>query len=85
MALTGYYKDHKRVFDGDNGPNTGGMGAYAPAPVLTPDLRDKCMAIMQVFLFFLDYFNHIYSLSRKRWMLWQAKAVLIMVFSTVDL
>jgi phosphoribosylamine---glycine ligase len=32
-------QDHKAVFDGDKGPNTGGMGAYSPAPVLTPELR----------------------------------------------
>lgn len=33
-------QDHKRVFEGDRGPNTGGMGAYAPASVLTPELLD---------------------------------------------
>lgn len=34
-------QDHKRIFDGDKGPNTGGMGAYAPAPVLTPALKKE--------------------------------------------
>jgi phosphoribosylamine--glycine ligase len=36
-------QDHKRVFDGDQGPNTGGMGAYSPAPVMTPELTQRAM------------------------------------------
>lgn len=36
-------QDHKRVFDHDQGPNTGGMGAYAPAPVITPDIKEQVM------------------------------------------
>jgi phosphoribosylamine--glycine ligase len=36
-------QDHKRVGDGDTGPNTGGMGAYSPAPVVTPEINDRIM------------------------------------------
>ena len=40
----GSAQDHKRVGEGDAGPNTGGMGAYSPAPVLTPELEARVMA-----------------------------------------
>ena len=36
-------QDHKRIFDGDKGPNTGGMGAYSPAPVVTPEVHSRVM------------------------------------------
>ncbi|HVN44008.1 MAG TPA: phosphoribosylamine--glycine ligase [Steroidobacteraceae bacterium] len=36
-------QDHKRLQDGDQGPNTGGMGAYSPAPLVTPTLHDRIM------------------------------------------
>jgi phosphoribosylamine---glycine ligase len=37
-------QDHKRVFDHDKGPNTGGMGAYSPTPFVTPEIHDQIMA-----------------------------------------
>jgi len=43
MVAFGSAQDHKRVGDGDTGPNTGGMGAYSPARVLTPDLEAQAL------------------------------------------
>jgi len=43
IAAFGSAQDHKRVGDGDTGPNTGGMGAYSPAAVLTPELEERAL------------------------------------------
>jgi phosphoribosylamine--glycine ligase len=41
VMLFGAAQDHKRAYDGDQGPNTGGMGTYSPAPILTPELTER--------------------------------------------
>ena len=43
VAALASSQDHKRLKDGDQGPNTGGMGAYSPAPVVTPDVHARAM------------------------------------------
>ncbi len=43
IASFGSAQDHKRVGDGDTGPNTGGMGAYSPASILTPELEERAL------------------------------------------
>jgi len=42
--VLGSAQDHKRIFDGDRGPNTGGMGAFAPSPLMTPQLEASVMS-----------------------------------------
>jgi phosphoribosylamine---glycine ligase len=41
-------QDHKRIFDADKGPNTGGMGAYSPAPIVTPELEKEVMKTIMI-------------------------------------
>ncbi|MCB2157143.1 MAG: phosphoribosylamine--glycine ligase, partial [Rhodobacteraceae bacterium] len=43
VLAVGTAQDHKRVGDGDTGPNTGGMGAYSPAPVLSDDIAQRAL------------------------------------------
>jgi phosphoribosylamine---glycine ligase len=43
VAAMATSQDHKRLLDGDHGPNTGGMGAYSPAPVVTPEVHGRAM------------------------------------------
>ena len=55
-------QDHKRACEGDTGPNTGGMGAYSPAPVVTDEVHDKVMAqVIQPVVDAMNNANHPYT------------------------
>src|SRR5258706_219739 len=55
-------QDHKRLRDGDEGPNTGGMGAYSPAPVVTPELHTRAIReVIQPVLAGMSQEGHPYS------------------------
>ncbi len=55
-------QDHKRLLDGDLGPNTGGMGAYSPAPVVTPEIHARVLReVMQPVVRGMDQEGHTYT------------------------
>jgi len=55
-------QDHKRLLDGDHGPNTGGMGAYSPAPVVTPEIHARVLReVIQPVVRGMDREGHTYT------------------------
>jgi phosphoribosylamine--glycine ligase len=61
FVLLGSAQDHKRIFDDDRGPNTGGMGAFAPSPLITEDMsRRVCDEIVSPVLAGMDHERHPY-------------------------
>lgn len=47
IAMLPFFQDHKQIFDGDKGPNTGGMGAYTPVPIVTREIAGQIKDILQ--------------------------------------
>jgi phosphoribosylamine--glycine ligase len=61
FVLLGSAQDHKRIFDDDRGPNTGGMGAFAPSPLITDDMsRRVCDEIVSPVLAGMEHEGHPY-------------------------
>jgi phosphoribosylamine---glycine ligase len=61
FVLLGSAQDHKRIFDDDRGPNTGGMGAFAPSPLITEDMsRRVCDEIVSPVLAGMEHEGHPY-------------------------
>jgi phosphoribosylamine---glycine ligase len=61
FVLLGSAQDHKRIFDDDRGPNTGGMGAFAPSPLITEEMsRRVCDEIVSPVLAGMDHEEHPY-------------------------
>ena len=64
-------QDHKRLLDGDHGPNTGGMGAYCPAPQVLPtgsaevqqELFDFLKELLDTFLFWVFFFPSVNDIT----------------------
>ena len=55
-------QDHKRIFDQDRGPNTGGMGAYSPAPVVTPEIHARiCKEVIEPTLVGMEQEGHAFG------------------------
>lgn len=61
IAMLPFFQDHKQIFDGDKGPNTGGMGAYTPVPIVTNEIARQIADIMHQTVAGMAKDGHPYS------------------------